>query len=239
MRAIILAAGRGSRLKELTDDKPKCLVELKGKTLLSRQLHSLRSAGVSEIGIVTGYKRELLKPYGLHEFYNQRWHDTQMVSSLQEASRWLREEPCIVSYSDIFYDAIAVTRLLEAQVDIAVAYDPDWRKLWEGRFENPLLDAETFKLRSDGTLAEIGNVPDSIEEVEGQYVGLLSFTPEGWNVFQAVIDTLSGLVRDQIDLTSVLNILIQGDKIELHGVAIEGLWGEVDHPTDLLFYEET
>ena len=144
-----------------------------------------------------------------------------------------------MSYSDIFYDAIAVTRLLEAQVDIAVAYDPDWRKLWEGRFENPLLDAETFKLRSDGTLAEIGNVPDSIEEVEGQYVGLLSFTPEGWNVFQAVIDTLSGLVRDQIDLTSVLNILIQGDKIELHGVAIEGLWGEVDHPTDLLFYEET
>ena len=238
MRAIILAAGRGSRLKELTDDKPKCLVELKGKTLLSRQLDSLRSAGISEIGIVTGYKKELLKPYGLHEFHNQRWHETQMVASLREASKWLREEPCIVSYSDIFYDAIAVTRLLEAQADLAVAYDPDWRKLWEGRFESPLLDAETFKLRPNRTLAEIGNVPNSIEEVEGQYVGLLFFTPKGWNVFQAVIDGLSGLVRDRLDMTSALNKLIQKDEIDMHGVAIEGLWGEVDHPSDLLLYEK-
>ena len=239
MRAIILAAGRGSRLKELTDDKPKCLVELKGKTLLSRQLDSLRSAGVSEIGIVTGYKKELLKPYGLHEFYNQRWQETQMVASLREASRWLREGPCIVSYSDIFYDAIAVTRLLEAEADLAVAYDPDWRQLWEGRFEKPLLDAETFQLRSDGTLAEIGNVPSSIEEVEGQYVGLLSFTPKSWDAFQDVIDTLYGPARDKIDMTAALNKLIQKDEIALHGVAIEGLWGEVDHPSDLLFYEET
>jgi len=238
VRAIILAAGRGSRLKELTDDKPKCLVELKGKTLLSRQLDSLRAAGVSEIGIVTGYKKELLKPYGLHEFYNQRWQETQMVVSLREASSWLQEGPCIVSYSDIFYDAIAVTRLLEAEADLAVAYDPNWRELWEGRFEKPLLDAETFKLRSDGTLTEIGNVPNSFEEVEGQYVGLLAFTPSSWDAFQAVIDTLYGHVRDKIDMTSALNKLIQEGSVALHAVAVEGLWGEVDHPSDLRFYEE-
>lgn len=82
MKAIILAAGRCSRMKDLTDDRPKCLVELRGKPLLEWQLIALRAAGISEIAIVTGYKRELLCNRGLHEFHNPRWADTNMVSSL-------------------------------------------------------------------------------------------------------------------------------------------------------------
>ena len=60
MKAIILAAGRGSRMKNLTDEKPKCLAKLRGKPLLEWQLTSLREAGIEDIAIVTGYKRELL-----------------------------------------------------------------------------------------------------------------------------------------------------------------------------------
>ena len=82
MKAIILAAGRGSRMKDLTDERPKCLVELRGKPLLEWQLEALREAGINEIAIVTGYKRELLVNRGLTEFHNPRWAETQMVSSL-------------------------------------------------------------------------------------------------------------------------------------------------------------
>ena len=60
MKAIILAAGRGSRMKELTEEIPKCLLEVEDKALLDRQIESLRGAGIDEIAIVTGYKRELL-----------------------------------------------------------------------------------------------------------------------------------------------------------------------------------
>ena len=60
MKAIILAAGRGSRMKKLTNDKPKCLVKLHGKPLLEWQLESMRKSGISEIAIVTGYKHEML-----------------------------------------------------------------------------------------------------------------------------------------------------------------------------------
>ena len=70
MKAIILAAGRGSRMKKLTDERPKCLVKLRGKTLLDLQLDALKSAGISQIAIVTGYKRKLLANRGLQEFYN-------------------------------------------------------------------------------------------------------------------------------------------------------------------------
>lgn len=83
MKAIILAAGRGSRMKGLTDQKPKCLVELRGKTLLEWQLKALREAGVSEIAVVTGYRRELLAAYGLTEFHNPRWAETNMLHHKQ------------------------------------------------------------------------------------------------------------------------------------------------------------
>ena len=72
MKAIILAAGRGSRMKNLTDDKPKYLVKLHQKPLLERQLESLRKSGINEIAIVTGYKHEMLSSYNLAEFQNIR-----------------------------------------------------------------------------------------------------------------------------------------------------------------------
>ena len=69
MKAIILAAGRGSRMKLLTDETPKCLIKLRGKSLLDWQLSALRAAGITDIAIVTGYRRDLLAKYNLVEFY--------------------------------------------------------------------------------------------------------------------------------------------------------------------------
>ena len=106
MKAIILAAGRGSRMKSLTDEKPKCLIELNGKPLLEWQLEALRGAGIEDIAIVTGYKKELLHRYGLKEFHNSLWAETQMVSSLMCANEWLQQSECVVSYSDIFMSLV-------------------------------------------------------------------------------------------------------------------------------------
>ena len=148
MKAIILAAGRGLRMRDLTDERPKCLVEMRGKVLLDWQLEALRGAGVSDIAIVAGYKSELLSNRGLVEFQNPRWAETNMVSSLACAQEWLLSEPCIVSYSDIFYEALAVESLIKSTARLAITYDPHWLKLWEKRFDDPLLDAETFRLNS-------------------------------------------------------------------------------------------
>ena len=175
MKAIILAAGRGSRMKHLTDERPKCLIEFNGKPLLEWQLEAIRAAGIDEIAIVTGYKREMLTGYGLVEFHNPEWATTQMVSSLCCANEWLEANTCIVSYSDIFYEASAVRSLIESKADISLTYDPNWLELWTKRFGDPLLDAETFRLNPDGTLAEIGKKPKTVEEIQGQYMGLLKF----------------------------------------------------------------
>ena len=130
MKAIILAAGRGSRMGGLTDTQPKGLVSLRGKPLLEWQLASLRAAGIHEIALVTGYRHEALSPYGLPMFHNPDWRRTNMVTSLACAREWLQAEACIVSYSDIFYEANAVRKLMDSDAALALTYDPDWLRLW-------------------------------------------------------------------------------------------------------------
>ena len=236
MKGIILAAGRGSRMKNLTEERPKCLVELRGKTLLDWQLDSLRAAGIDEIAIVTGYQRERLANKGLFEFHNLRWAETNMVSSLACVQTWLQAETCIVSYSDIFYSPEAVKSLMFCKAKLAVTYDPNWLALWTQRFGDPLLDAETFRLTFDYNLKEIGKKPKSVAEVQGQYMGLLRFTPEGW---AEVLRIRAGLTSEQCDkmhMTGTLQKVIDAGRVAIAAVPYTGEWGEVDSVSDLESY---
>jgi len=237
MKAIILAAGRGSRMGDMTADQPKCLTKLKGIALLDRQLAALREGGVDEIGIVTGYRREALADRGLHEFHNADWSHTNMVSSLACARRWLQDGPCIVSYSDIFYEAQAVRSLIHYDGALALTYDPDWLSLWGARFSDPLSDAETFRLAPDGTLLEIGEKPLAVGEVQGQYMGLLRFTPESWHALDNMRAALPRDERNQMHMTGALQHLIRTGGIAIHAVPYSGTWGEVDSQEDLAVYE--
>lgn len=236
MQAIILAAGRGSRLNDATADRPKCLVELRGRPLLLHQMEALTAGDAGPLGAVRGYRGDRLEAFGLTLFDNPRWAETNMVASLRCAASWLQAAPTIVSYSDIFYDPRLVAGLKAATGDIVVAYDPAWLKLWRRRFADPLSDAETFRLNADGSIAEIGAKPRSLGEIEGQYMGLLRLTPRGFALIEALVDSLSPDRRDRLDMTSLLSLLIaQG--ATLTALRNDWPWGEVDSPSDLALYE--
>lgn len=233
MKAIILAAGRGSRMKDLTEERPKCLMELRGKSLLDWQLHALLEAGIEQIGIVTGYQRERLTDRNLVEFHNARWSETNMVSSLACAREWLLAEPCIVSYSDIVYDAVAVKSLMDSHAALAVTYDPNWLELWTKRFSDPLLDAETFNISDAGILLNIGQKPVTSEDIQGQYMGLLRFSPQGWREVERVRAGLLPKERDTMHMTGTLQKIIEAGRVPVHGIVYEGDWAEIDSPDDL------
>jgi L-glutamine-phosphate cytidylyltransferase len=236
MRAIILAAGRGSRMNQLTQEKPKCLVKLNGHSLLSGQIQAIKRAGIREIGIVTGYKHQMLAEFGLNEFRNTRWQRTNMVYSLSCAKKWLSETPCIISYSDIFYESSAIQMLMETNAPIAISYDPNWLTLWNGRFDNPLDDAETFRIDGEANLIEIGLRTSSVESIQGQYMGLLRFTPQSWLKVYDYLCSLEQCDFDRLDMTSLLNSLIR-QHLTIKTLKYDGDWGEVDSESDLHFYE--
>jgi choline kinase len=238
-RAIILAAGRGSRMKEITAEKPKCLTMLYGRPLLEHQLSALRAAGITDIAVVTGYMREALTSYALVEFYNSRWAETNMVASLCCAREWLMDEECIVSYSDIFYSPEAVTSLLNTNDDVAITYDPNWLNLWRQRFSDPLSDAESFKLDEESYLIEIGNKTTDAALIQGQYMGLLKFSPVGWKRVEEYREQLPVVMQDNMHMTGTLNSIIQKNDIKIKAIPYEGEWGEFDSPEDLACYEQS
>lgn len=237
MRAIILAAGRGSRMQQMTDEKPKCMVPLDGKPLLFHQIEALRAAGVTELGIVTGYRAALIEGHADRVFHNPRWAETNMVASLAQAEAWLAEGPCLISYSDIFYAPDAVSALSHAPEPIAITYDPSWLEIWAARFDDPLEDAESFKLTPDGQLAEIGKQAHHTDEIEGQYMGLLHFRPEGWAELQRLRAGMNAAARDRLDMTSALQMVLEGGRVAIGAVPNHHPWGEVDSISDLAAYE--
>ena len=237
MRAIILAAGRGSRMGQLGDERPKCLVEFGGKPLIERQVAALRGGGAQAVGVVRGYRAEMIELPDLTYFLNERWAETNMVMSLATAAEWLKAGPVIVSYADIFYRHELVRELAAAAGDIVITYDRAWRSLWSRRFVDPLADAETFRADASGRLIEIGNKTGSIDEIGGQYMGLLKFTPHGWRDVEALLATLDAPTRCRLDMTGMLQRLLRRN-VAIETIGTDGQWGEIDNPSDLALYEQ-
>ena len=236
MKGIILAAGRGSRMGVMTTSQPKCMTELGGKTLFSWQMDSMKENRIEEIAVVCGYLGDTFEKYPVHRFTNQRWSETNMVRSLMCAAPWLGSDTCIASYSDIIYEPATVESLMNTPGDIVVAYHTGWLALWERRFDDPLSDAETFRLDEQGRLLEIGARASSVEEIEGQYMGLLKFTPSGWGKISSLLEKWDAEGIDRLDMTSLLNHLI--DKgVTIHTAPVSGLWYEVDSESDYALYK--
>jgi L-glutamine-phosphate cytidylyltransferase len=224
-------------MEELGEQRPKCLVSLAGKSLLERQVAALRGGGASDIGIVRGYRADMIEIPGATYFVNERWAETNMVMSLATADPWLRSGPVIISYADIFYQRAVVRDLASAPGDLVVAYDRRWRDLWSRRFTDPLSDAETFRLDEAGNLLEIGGKTKHISEIEGQYMGLVKSTPAAWRVIEALLGDLIPGTRDRLDMTGLLRRLLVQKTPQIATVGTDGQWGEIDSPHDVALYE--
>ena len=237
MNGLILAAGRGSRLGAQTSDKPKCMTRLAGKPMLAWILESLHSSGIHDIGLVRGYLGHTLPSEGLIFFENTRWAETNMVYSLCCASSWLEKDTTVISYSDIVYPAATAKIISSAQGDIVISYNTEWLEIWQARFDNPFDDAETFIFNEEGLLIEIGGKPTHLDQVQGQYMGLLKISPEGWRKISDYLQTLEPAFVDKLDVTRLLNGLIASG-IHIHTVAVKGEWYEVDNENDLRVCEQ-
>ncbi len=237
MKLLILAAGQGVRLRPLTDDKPKCMVEYKGKAIIDHILSAAGHCGLSDITIVKGYKAEALTRPHCKSFINPRFAETNMVYTMFCAEDEL-DSDLVVSYADIVYRPEVLQALLEARGDFCVVIDKAWRSLWEARMENPLADAETLKLDGDGNILELGKKPKAYSEIEGQYIGLLKISKEALSSVRSFYHSLDkdvlydGKPFEQMYMTSFIQLII--DRLmPVKAVPIEGGWLEIDQLSDL------
>jgi len=186
LKVIILAAGQGTRLRPLTDNCPKCMVEVNGKSIIERQLETMYACGIKEddITVIAGYRNEVLQDRfrntGIRFVVNNDFETTTMVYSLMCARSLMEsEEDILISYGDIIYNADILGKILASVVDSSVVVDDGWYEYWSARCENPLDDAETLVLDKEGYLAEIGQKTTDISKIQSQYIGLMSFKEKG------------------------------------------------------------
>ena len=239
LKALILAAGRGTRLRPHTDNKPKCLLEIDGKTLLERQIECLNELRIDHISIVGGYCADTIRAANpeIDLLINHEFEESNMVWSLLSAGPAFSGD-LIVTYGDIAYSRRSLTALVECTDDVALAIDLDWESYWRARFNNPLDDAETLRLDENNYITEIGGKPESLFEIEGQYTGLIKFSQKG---IDQVFELLGSCEADQevsgkslktAFMTDLLQEMItQGFKVK--AVPINGGWIEIDTERDL------
>ena len=160
-----------------------------------------------------------------------------MFHSLTMASSWLEQETCIVCYSDIVFHPNAVRALMDSTAPLAITSYSGYWSLWEQRMENPLEDLETFRTDSAGRLLEIGQKPERREQIQGQFMGLLRFTPQSWDWVRQTLRQPLPKPADKLDMTTLLQgMLLHGFPIQT--IPVEELWLECDTQQDILTYEQ-
>ena len=244
MIAIVLVAGQGTRLRPYTDDKPKCMVKLGGKSLLQRQLEILRFVGIDDIVLVGGYRSDRLIAEGVELAINPRFAETNMVSSLFCAESWMTfGEDFVITYGDIVYEPHVLTSLIDTNGSIAVSVHRKWKRLWEARMGDPLRDVETLRLADGNRIVEIGKKPQTLGEIQGQYMGLIKVCCDASENFRA---QWHGLNRrgsyhvndcDNIHMTSFIQHLIDSGS-DVRAAFTDDGWIEIDTVEDLACYEQ-
>lgn len=232
MRALILAAGRGSRMKDLTRNRPKCLLPLAGSTVYDLQLGVLRRSGFDKIAVVTGYRATLLRRAGIRAFHNPEWSETNMVYSFFRAAP-LFDEALLVSYGDIIYSPGVVETILCGRGDIRVVSDRNWKSYFRLRAADPYSAAESFRADARGRILDLGRSNPTPKDVHGQYVGLLYFTRRGlaqaMQCYRRFGGDKSSLRR--AFMTDFLRLLIESGRA-IHATEIRGQWLEFDSARD-------
>ena len=239
MKAIILAAGQGTRLRPLTDHKPKCLVELAGKPLLEYQLDTLHACGITDIHIVGGYCADQLRKYDVTLHLNPRYAETNMVNTLFAAETIMTgDSDLVIAYGDIVYETRVLKALLDCDAPIALAVDREWHRYWSARMEDPLADAETLKLINGNRITQLGKKPRDYNDIEGQYTGLIKVRRDHVRKFSDLWHAIDrnrvydGKSFDNMYMTSFLQYLIDSGW-DLRAAFIKNGWAEVDCEEDL------
>ena len=222
-KAIILAAGSGSRLRPLTSDVPKCLLEVSGRTLLEHQLDALGRCGITDVVAVVGFRGDRIRQKAgaaLRYIENERFASTNSLYSL-----WLAREELAHGFCVLNSDVLATPRLFERLLTAAAA---DGVLVELGRDFEP----EDMKVTLlDGRVVDFGkDLP--ADRAQAHNVGVAKFGAAGATRLVRCLDRLVASGHEN-DWAPVAFRAFAGES-PLAAIATDGLpWIEIDYPADL------
>jgi L-glutamine-phosphate cytidylyltransferase len=231
MKAIILSAGQGSRLGHLTDDKPKCLIDFGGRTLLDRQLDALHANGVTEVVVVTGFRddqieRALSRRVGgpkVRTVYNPFYQVADNLGSLFVAREELSGD-CLVWNGDTLVSEALMGRVL-ANTQPGICVTIDRKDSYDADDMKVVVDGEG-RLHAIGKRLPMGNI-------NAESIGLLAFRAGGAELFREWIEKVMRTTEGTtVWYLRVIHQIAQSEDVWTLDIQGEE-WGEVDFPEDV------
>ncbi len=230
MKALILAAGFGSRLAPITNEIPKSLVPVNGQPILLKQIENLHENGVFDITVISGYKADALEK-AVHDL----WPETHIVESVDYAATnnmysaylGIRSmfpdgvlEPFLMMNADVFYDSSVITALLEHQAPNAIVVDM-------GRY----IEESMKVVEQDGRLTAISK-QITPEAALGSSIDVYKFSEEGGEAFLECCREYIEKKRE-LKLWSEVALNDALAKVIFQACPLQGRWLEIDNHEDL------
>lgn len=241
MKAIILAAGQGTRLKKYTENLPKGMLNFDGQTIIQRQIDLYHKCGINNVIVIRGFAGDKIPYSGVKYYTNKNYMNTNMVESLMIAKREF-DEDILVSYSDILFEKRLLSAMIDVKADYAVSVDDNWKEYWTLRYGKIDFDTESLSIDKKGNIIELGLENPPIESIDARYIGLLKFSKRGLTYIKEIMEEAyknyenrpwqqSGKTVRKAYMTDLLNAIIQYGK-SVVAVRFNGGWIEFDTNED-------
>jgi L-glutamine-phosphate cytidylyltransferase len=233
MKAIILAAGVGKRFKEVSDQRPKCLIEIQGLTLLERTLRALGAAGVDEAVVVIGYRGEMIKQaigstcgnVRVRYVFNDRY-EKGAILSLWSARKEFADDLLIMD-ADVLFPVAMIERLVRSPRANCFLLD--------GSSENT--GEEQMLLTRGGRVLNIVRGGSGDFDVIGESVGFLKVSRVDAPLLRSILENFVSQGRDSIEHEEAFPAFMAQREIGFERVD-DLPWTEIDFPEDLARAEQ-
>ena len=237
-RAVVLAASRGAELGELTEQRPKALVRVRGKPLMEHIVEAYNGVGVKDVTVVRGYRKEAFDLVGVRYVDNDAFADTGELWSLKLALDEARgaDQTLVISYGDVLFNRFIVQALIESPGELAVVVDSQWSDgANKDRFADYVRCSEPDSRRAFYRTVTLARVDNTLAETErnGEWTGFLKIAPAALpRVRKLIGEILADPQSRKAMLADLLNELIgHGEQVQV--VYIAGHWLDVDSLADI------
>ena len=240
MKAIILSAGYGSRLGNLTKELPKSLVDINGKSIIKRQIETFRNNGIKEIIVIIGPNKDKFQLKNIEYVVDKKFHDHEQLGSLMAANKHFQND-VVISFGDVIVDNNIMKQVIESTYDIGVAIDLNWEKKYENRTQHPKSEADLALIKSNKLIKIKKNLNPTENHQLGEFLGIIKLSNVGSKKFLNIFESLNSFHEGEFHdapslqkayLTDMIDELIQINEV-VNPILIDGVWFEIDTIEDL------
>ena len=240
MNAIIIAGGSSTRIRPLSNEIPKTMIEIYGKSILERQIELFQRYGISDITVVTGYKSEKINLPNITCIKNEKYKSTNVNEGLFCAKAKFNDS-VVITHGDLIFEHEVLEQALNFKGDIGVVVDLDWEKQYTGKFGNILSEADNVIMNKKQILKIRKNLTKKNDLLLAESIGMFKLSKSGAGILLDRYNHLkkshkgrfhsSPSFKDAFFFEMIQDII--DTNVIVEPIPINGGWCEIDRQIDL------